>query len=73
MTAPLAGTARYAVDGESGAWRYVGQATYVDDATGETVEHDWVRMVRVGDPTHEEWVDPSSVTRLPVQLADDVA
>lgn len=62
---------RYAVAGESGAWRYVGQASYVDD-DGRVVEHDWVRMARVSDPTQETWVDACSVSRLPIQLAEDV-
>lgn len=60
---------RYAVAGRDGAWRYVGQATYVDD-DGREVEHDWARMVRVSDPSAEEWVDPAGVTRLVDQVVD---
>lgn len=56
----LSGMARYVVTGESGAWRYVGQATYVDDE-GATVEHDHVRMRQVGGD-REVWVDPVDVT-----------
>ena len=73
MSGRLDARLRYAVAGEPGAWRYVGQATYTDDATGATVEHDWVRMARVSDPTRETWVDPGTVSALPVQLVDDVA
>lgn len=48
----------YEVAGLAGAWRFVGQATYLDDE-GREVEHDHVRLVNAsGD---EEWVDPAEV------------
>lgn len=57
---------RYAVELYPGiAFRFVGQATYLDDE-GEEVEHDMVRMVMVGDDV-EHWLDPEYVT----ELADD--
>jgi hypothetical protein len=70
----LSGTALYAVRGEEGPWRYVGQATYVDDA-GRTVEHDYVRMVQ---DDSEVWVAPDDVTErpvvsMPLHLADGAA
>jgi len=51
--------ARYTLAGRPGAWRYLGQATYVDEHTGAEVEHDHVRMMR-GD--EEVWVDPREIT-----------
>jgi hypothetical protein len=63
VTARLDGRARYAVLGHAGTWRYVGQATFVDDSGG-TVEHEYVRMAMVGRDGHEVWVDPSDVTRV---------
>lgn len=51
---------RYTVAGQTGVWRYVGQATYVDDA-GRTVEHDHVRMAPVGVDGPEVWVAPGDV------------
>lgn len=59
----LDGRARYAVLGHPGVWRYVGQATFVDD-DGHDVEHDYVRMVPVGRDGHEVWVDPADCGRL---------
>jgi len=55
--------ARYAVIGHPGVWRYVGQATFVDD-DGRDVEHDFVRMVPVGVDGPEVWVDPLDCGRL---------
>lgn len=62
---------RYTVAGESGAWRYVGQATYLDD-DGRTVEHDDVRMAAVGGDRREVWVPRAQVTPL-VRLVDGAA
>lgn len=59
----LSATARYAVTGEPGAWRYVGQATYAEEPHGREVDHDYVRMVEVGGD-REVWVDPGECTRL---------
>lgn len=54
--------ARYTLAGEPGEWRYVGQATYLDD-DGREVEHDHVRMAQVRDGlVVEAWVDPGEVT-----------
>ena len=64
----LRATARYTVAGEAGVWRYVGQATYVDDH-GREVDHDYVRMARVGQDGHEVWVAPEDVTRLAGRVA----
>lgn len=51
----------YAVDGFVGRWVYVGQAWWIDD-NGVRVEHDHVRVVKVGtDPAREEWVPPSDL------------
>lgn len=61
VTAPLSGTARYLVADEPGAWRYVGQATYVED-DGREVEHDHVRMAQVGTD-REVWVPLADVVR----------
>jgi hypothetical protein len=60
---PLGARYRYALAGEPGLWRYVGQAWYVDESTGERVEHDHVRMaqVRDGEP-FEVWVSLDDVT-----------
>lgn len=68
MSAPLAGTARYLVDGEPGAWRYVGQATYVDD-DGRDVEHDHVRMREIGGD-REVWVPLADVVRAGRRVSD---
>jgi hypothetical protein len=43
--------------GREGPWRFLGQATYVDD-DGRTVEHDWVRVVQDDE---EVWVAPEDV------------
>lgn len=59
----LSATARYAVAGESGTWRYVGQATYAEEPHGREVDHDYVRMVEVGGD-REVWVEPGDVTRV---------
>lgn len=59
----LDATARYAVLGHPGVWRYVGQASFADD-DGADVEHDWVRMVPVGRAGQEAWVAPGDVARL---------
>lgn len=60
MTArPVAGGLRYGIAGESGAWRYLGQATYADDL-GREVEHDWW-LVQAEDGRVEA-VDPAEVT-----------
>lgn len=63
MSAAYDPAARYALLGEDGAWRYVGQAWFVDD-DGRRVEHDHVRMVqRTPDgETLERWVAPSEIT-----------
>lgn len=60
--------ARYAVAGESGVWRYVGQAAYVDD-DGRAVEHDYVRMALVGHDGHEVWCPSGDVTRADTSAA----
>lgn len=53
---------RYHVRGEAGAWRYVGQAWYVDESTGERVEHDHMRMAQVRDGlVFEVWAAPEDV------------
>lgn len=64
MTGPMDPAARYTLAGEPGAWRFVGQAFYVDD-DGRRVEHDWLRMVRRDvstGATFEVWVDPAAIT-----------
>lgn len=48
------------------AFRFVGQATYLDEWTGEEVEHDMVHMVAVGDD-HVWAVDPDDVVELDVE------
>lgn len=61
MSGQLARGAAYRVDSYPGvAWRFVGQATYVDEWSGDEVEHDWVRLVMIGDDRVHE-VDPSEV------------
>jgi hypothetical protein len=63
----------YAIAGESGPWKYLGQATYLDD-DGREVEHDWVRMVQ---DDREHWCPPDAVRELQVDamplhvIADD--
>lgn len=64
----LDATARYAVAGERGVWRYVGQATYLDDH-GRTVDHDHVRMALAGRLDVEVWCSPGDVTRLDASAA----
>lgn len=64
MSAQLRRGVAYRVSTHPGAaFRFVGQATYVDEFTGEEVEHDMVHMVMVGDDY--VWaVDPDEVTPL---------
>lgn len=57
------------VKGEPGAWRMVGQATYVDDE-GREVEHDWVLMREVaGD--REVAVPPEDTAPIVVRVRTD--